>query len=437
MAKLYASEAAQAVAVEAMKIEGVRGQLASGLIERLYRDAPLMIIGEGTNEIQRLIICRNLLERYGERPGALTSREGEPGRAETARAGGAAGSSRRTSCRSRPSRTRAGAIPRLWWRSSPSSASSAPWPAPSTAGSACRSPPRPCSWRKLARGWAALAIWLAAQLAATLAVARSVPRDARERLLPPMTRGERWTAVAGGRHPSGRAARARTGSSPGLRRWCRTRAGPSCSWSTPRWRTAGARVLHGRVGPGRPDRGPRVRHRRPARPRRGGRGPGRRAPRRPGGAPRRRRDAARGRHQCGRRRHRGGAGPGRLRGGAALLPAAVHLRQADLPAPGGAAQAGRHGDRDHRGAPPDRARGRAPRRRRARRRGRRRWPAVAAGDDRRHGHARVHAHPRGLRVHERVPCRALLPRRGRACWSGRATRRASGARLAARRLEAP
>src|SRR5262249_42025692 len=75
MAKLHASEAAQEVAVEAMRIEGARGQLASGLTERLYRDAPLMIIGEGTNEIQLLIICRTLLERYGERPGALTSRE--------------------------------------------------------------------------------------------------------------------------------------------------------------------------------------------------------------------------------------------------------------------------------------------------------------------------------------------------------------------------
>ncbi len=33
-------------------------------MERFYRDAPLMIIGEGTNEIQRLVIARNLLRRY-------------------------------------------------------------------------------------------------------------------------------------------------------------------------------------------------------------------------------------------------------------------------------------------------------------------------------------------------------------------------------------
>src|SRR5205085_10488355 len=38
-----------------------------------YRDTPLMIIGEGTNEIQRTIIARNLVDRYGERAGALTS----------------------------------------------------------------------------------------------------------------------------------------------------------------------------------------------------------------------------------------------------------------------------------------------------------------------------------------------------------------------------
>ena len=70
MAKLYASEAAQEVG--GRRPCGSRACAASsrsGLVERLYRDAPLMIIGEGTNEIQRLIICRNLLERYGERLG--------------------------------------------------------------------------------------------------------------------------------------------------------------------------------------------------------------------------------------------------------------------------------------------------------------------------------------------------------------------------------
>src|SRR5262249_51376977 len=55
MAKLYASEAAQDAAVNAMAIAGPEGQLRSGRVERLYRDTPLMIIGEGTNEIQRLV----------------------------------------------------------------------------------------------------------------------------------------------------------------------------------------------------------------------------------------------------------------------------------------------------------------------------------------------------------------------------------------------
>src|SRR5439155_159517 len=47
-------------------------------IERCYRDTPLMIIGEGTNEIQRTIIARQLVERHGERGGGLVSRDGEP-----------------------------------------------------------------------------------------------------------------------------------------------------------------------------------------------------------------------------------------------------------------------------------------------------------------------------------------------------------------------
>jgi len=77
MAKLFASESAQEVAVEALRLHGGAGALAALNVERYYRDTPLMIIGEGTNEIQRTIIARSLLERFGERFGALTSREGE------------------------------------------------------------------------------------------------------------------------------------------------------------------------------------------------------------------------------------------------------------------------------------------------------------------------------------------------------------------------
>jgi alkylation response protein AidB-like acyl-CoA dehydrogenase len=77
MAKLFASETAQVVAGTALRLCGEIGQLQPSPVERHYRDTPLMIIGEGTNEIQRTIIARQLLERYGERMGALTSREGE------------------------------------------------------------------------------------------------------------------------------------------------------------------------------------------------------------------------------------------------------------------------------------------------------------------------------------------------------------------------
>jgi len=75
MAKLFASETAHEVALDAVRLCGTSTALA---IERCYRDTPLMIIGEGTNEIQRTIIARQLVERHGERGGALVSRDGEP-----------------------------------------------------------------------------------------------------------------------------------------------------------------------------------------------------------------------------------------------------------------------------------------------------------------------------------------------------------------------
>jgi alkylation response protein AidB-like acyl-CoA dehydrogenase len=78
MAKLHASETAQAVAEDAMRVLGERAILEAEPVERYYRDTPLMIIGEGTNEIQRTIIARNLVDRFGERAGALVSHDGEP-----------------------------------------------------------------------------------------------------------------------------------------------------------------------------------------------------------------------------------------------------------------------------------------------------------------------------------------------------------------------
>ncbi len=64
MAKLFASEAALANATEAMRIHGAYGYSKELDIERYYRDAPLMVIGEGTNEMQRIIIARQLLARF-------------------------------------------------------------------------------------------------------------------------------------------------------------------------------------------------------------------------------------------------------------------------------------------------------------------------------------------------------------------------------------
>ena len=63
MAKLFASETALELATESMRIHGGVGYTTEMPIERYYRDAPLMVIGEGTNEIQRLVIARGLLAR--------------------------------------------------------------------------------------------------------------------------------------------------------------------------------------------------------------------------------------------------------------------------------------------------------------------------------------------------------------------------------------
>jgi butyryl-CoA dehydrogenase len=63
MAKYFATEAAQENALDAMRTLGGYGYSLEFNVERLYRDAPLLIIGEGSNEIQQLIIARRLLER--------------------------------------------------------------------------------------------------------------------------------------------------------------------------------------------------------------------------------------------------------------------------------------------------------------------------------------------------------------------------------------
>jgi alkylation response protein AidB-like acyl-CoA dehydrogenase len=67
MAKLFASEAAFQVATEAIRIHGGYGYTQDLSVERYYRDAPLMIVGEGTNEIQKLVIAKQLLAMYPAR----------------------------------------------------------------------------------------------------------------------------------------------------------------------------------------------------------------------------------------------------------------------------------------------------------------------------------------------------------------------------------
>ncbi len=64
MAKLFATEVAEEAALEAMRIHGGYGYSQEYPIERLYRDAPVLILGEGSNEIQQLLIARRLFERF-------------------------------------------------------------------------------------------------------------------------------------------------------------------------------------------------------------------------------------------------------------------------------------------------------------------------------------------------------------------------------------
>jgi len=64
MAKLFASETCGWVTLEAMRVLGGYGYTKEFPVERFYRDAPLMIIGEGTNEIQRQVIAKQLVKKY-------------------------------------------------------------------------------------------------------------------------------------------------------------------------------------------------------------------------------------------------------------------------------------------------------------------------------------------------------------------------------------
>ena len=64
MAKLFASEMCMEVTIDAMRIHGGYGYTQDLTVERYFRDAPLMMIGEGTNEIQRILIARHLMKDF-------------------------------------------------------------------------------------------------------------------------------------------------------------------------------------------------------------------------------------------------------------------------------------------------------------------------------------------------------------------------------------
>ena len=64
MAKYLAAEYCKEVVEDSLRIHGGYGYSSEFEIERLYRDAPMLLIGEGTAEIQKMIIGRRLLEKY-------------------------------------------------------------------------------------------------------------------------------------------------------------------------------------------------------------------------------------------------------------------------------------------------------------------------------------------------------------------------------------
>jgi alkylation response protein AidB-like acyl-CoA dehydrogenase len=68
MAKLFASETAMEIALNAVRVHGGYGYSTEFDVERYFRDAPLMIVGEGTNEIQRTVITRQLIQRHPATP---------------------------------------------------------------------------------------------------------------------------------------------------------------------------------------------------------------------------------------------------------------------------------------------------------------------------------------------------------------------------------
>jgi alkylation response protein AidB-like acyl-CoA dehydrogenase len=195
MAKLWASETAQRLAEEALRLGGEAATRAASVEERLYRDTPLMIIGEGTNEIQRTLIARQLLQRHGERMGALTSREGEPEErrqivlavrqvVEKAIVPVAA------------ELDREGRYPEALVRDLADLGVLGALVPPALGGLGLDLRTHAMLLEELARGWTTVAGLVAAHAAATWAIARSGRRALAERWLPAMTRGDTLGTVA-------------------------------------------------------------------------------------------------------------------------------------------------------------------------------------------------------------------------------------------------
>jgi alkylation response protein AidB-like acyl-CoA dehydrogenase len=197
MAKLYASEAAQDAAVEIVRLAGRRGQLADSPIERLYRDTPLMIIGEGANEIQRLLIARQLVERHGERLGALSLSDGDLGSEERRQLVLAVRQlvqkdvAPAAQDQDATGRFPAELVARL--------AELGVWGAlvpPEYGGLGLDLVTAVMMVEEVARGWGMLGALLATHLAAAQTIVLHGTPAARERLLPAMTRAERLGCVA-------------------------------------------------------------------------------------------------------------------------------------------------------------------------------------------------------------------------------------------------
>ncbi|HSE92159.1 MAG TPA: acyl-CoA dehydrogenase family protein, partial [Methylomirabilota bacterium] len=195
MAKLHASETAQRLAEDALRVGGEAAALASSVVERLYRDTPLMIIGEGTNEIQRTLIARQLLERHGERLGALTGRDAES-------------EERRQIVLAVRQFVEKAVVPVAW-----EGERAARYPEdlvrdlahlgalgalapPALGGLGLDLRTYAMLVEELARGWTAVAAIVAGHATVTWAITQHGVRHLREHWLPPMTRGEILGAVA-------------------------------------------------------------------------------------------------------------------------------------------------------------------------------------------------------------------------------------------------